>query len=975
MADFLAIYSGLKRRIIDQFPFLLGLKQGFVFRTLTAILLMLVAYVVRIEIAPVEAGLQYVTFFPAVTIAALIGGYSSGLLATLIGIVLATLVFTPPFYSLSIEAVRHSFWPNLVFLTDGAVVSFAIEALQRYSQKYSNELKISKSIQEALEASKQNYEHLATNIPVGVYLLRTNKSGRFSFDYVSSRFCELLNVTAEDVFLDPQIPFVNIHPEDIETILSKNQLAVQTITPFLWEGRVLINDHVRWLNIESKPENQENGEFLWVGLVTDITERKKVEQQLKLTQYVTDHAPYSIFWVDEQARICYVNEAVCKEHGFTKDELLKMSIPDFDPEFPAEAWPSHWQELKQKGNLNFETRHTRDDGTIYSIEVSANYVKFGDLELNVAYNKDITERKLTEMELRIAATAFESNESMIITDDKGVILRVNKAFTESTGYKAEEIVGQTPRLLKSGRHDSEFYKEMWDTLTSTGVWQGEIWDRRKNGEIYPKMLSITAVKTKSGIVTNYVGSHIDITERKGAEEKIHQLAFHDPLTGLPNRLLLLDRLQQTLTSGARSGRSGALLFIDLDNFKNINDTYGHFTGDLLLKQVAERLVTCVRDGDTVSRLGGDEFVIMLKELNELVINAAEEAETVGEKVLLALRKPYHFENNELYNTASIGVTVFSGDQVDSEELLKRADIAMYQGKKEGRNNLHFFDPQMQQTINLRVKIERDLNKALELGQLELYYQIQVNDFQTDGSLLPLGAEVLIRWNHPESGLVSPVQFIPLAEETGLIVPIGEWVLDTACAQLKKWEKHENTRNLLLSVNVSPNQFRHKYFLIQLMNIIRHHAINPNLLKLELTENMLLESIEETVSIMNELKTIGVRTSLDDFGTGYSSLRYLKLLPLDQIKIDQSFIRDITTSQNDAAIVQTIIAMSELLGLKVIAEGVETEMQREFLSLRGCIVYQGYLFGKPMPIDQFEEHLNTIGVNFLDRNMSDWDYKL
>ena len=573
----------------------------------------------------------------------------------------------------------------------------------------------------------------------------------------------------------------------------------------------------------------------------------------------------------------------------------------------------------------------------------------------VGIARDITERKKAETDLRIAATAFESQESMMITDSKGVILRVNQAFTESTGYSDEEAVGKTPRLLKSGHHDTDFYRAMWETIRLTGAWQGEIWDRRKNGEVYPIWLTISAVKGNNGVVTHYVGSHFDITERKHAEEQIKHLAFYDHLTRLPNRRLLLDRLQQALASSGRSGRKGALIFIDLDNFKTLNDTLGHDIGDLLLQQVAQRLETCLREGDSVARLGGDEFVVLLEELSKEALEAAAQAEGIGEKILITLNQPYYLGKHEHYNTPSIGITLFNEQQLQqaSEDLFKQADLAMYQAKNAGRNTLRFFDPKMQEAINARTSIEVEMRKALENHEFHLYYQIQV-----DSSRHPIGAEALIRWKHPERGLISPAQFIPLAEESGRILSIGGWVLETACAQLKTWQKNELTHGLILSINVSAKQIHQANFVAEVQAAIQRHDINPKLLKLELTESMLLVKIEATIATMNALKEIGVRISLDDFGTGYSSLQYLKRLPLYQLKIDQSFVRDIAVDENDKAIVRTIIAMAQSLNLDVIAEGVETDEQQQFLESAGCNHYQGYLFGKPVQIEQFEAQLNT-----------------
>jgi diguanylate cyclase (GGDEF)-like protein/PAS domain S-box-containing protein len=500
---------------------------------------------------------------------------------------------------------------------------------------------------------------------------------------------------------------------------------------------------------------------------------------------------------------------------------------------------------------------------------------------------DITERKKSEAELKIAATAFEAQESLMVTDASGMILRVNQSLSKITGYSVQELIGQSPRILSSGRHDQDFFKSMWNSINLNGVWQGEVFNRRKNGEIFPAYLSISAVKNAQGFVTNYVSTFADITTSKVAEEEIKHLAYYDALTGLPNRRLLMDRLMQALTFSARSGKEGALLFLDIDHFKTLNDTEGHAIGDLLLQQVAERLTAVVREGDTVARLGGDEFVVMLEDLSEVALDAAAQTEAIGEKILVAISQPYLLDKHEHHCTSSIGATLFNNHQSGIDELLKQADIAMYQAKKAGRNTLRFFDPEMQETINNRANLESELRKALERDQFQLYYQIQVNQ-----SGYALGAEVLIRWCHPERGIVSPYHFIPVAEETGLILPIGEWVLNTACAQLGLWQRNPSTEHLTLSVNVSAKQFRQPDFISQVKTAVQQHNTNPTRLKLELTESILLEHIDLTIATMIALKEIGVRFSLDDFGTGYSSLQYLKNLPLYQLKIDQSFVRDI-----------------------------------------------------------------------------------
>lgn len=563
------------------------------------------------------------------------------------------------------------------------------------------------------------------------------------------------------------------------------------------------------------------------------------------------------------------------------------------------------------------------------------------------------ERSQANQQLQIAATAFESQQGMMITDIEENILRINHTFTDITGYTAKDVRGQTPRLLSSGRHNKAFYRQMWQQINEQGKWEGEIWNKRLNGEVFPEYLTITAVKDTAGKVINYVASYTDITKTKAAASRIENLAFYDPLTQLPNRRLMHDRLNQAVASSMRSGNKGALLFIDLDNFKTLNDSLGHDYGDLLLQQVAQRLKSCIREGDSVARFGGDEFIVMLENLSAKTLDAATQTEAVAKKILTKLGHPYMLDDYEYLNTPSIGVALFSGSEVGAEEILKQADIAMYESKRMGRNMLQFFDPQMQTAISSHVQMEKDLRIALQQKQFQLYYQIQVN---ADGNAV--GAEALIRWTHPEKGLIPPLSFIPLAEETGLIIPLGQWILETACAQLQTWQQDVRFQHLSISINISARQFHQASFTTKVLAAIKAFGIDPLLLKLELTESILLNDIEDTIDKMNILKQADVLFSLDDFGTGYSSLQYLRKLPLYQLKIDQSFTRDIVEDKNDEAIVRTIIAMADSLELSVIAEGVETKAQQQLLMKMGCFNYQGYFFGKPVSIDQFEQALNS-----------------
>jgi diguanylate cyclase (GGDEF)-like protein/PAS domain S-box-containing protein len=574
----------------------------------------------------------------------------------------------------------------------------------------------------------------------------------------------------------------------------------------------------------------------------------------------------------------------------------------------------------------------------------------------VGTDLDITEKALAEQQLRIAAAAFESQQGMFVTDAHRMIQRVNRAFTAITGYSAADAVGQTPRMLSSGLHDAAFYAEMQESITCNGSWQGEIWNRRKNGEIYPQWLTITAVQNSKAKISHYVSTLTDITSRKAAENEIRQLAFFDPLTGLPNQRLLLDRVQQALMASERNGQGGALLFVDLDNFKMVNDTLGHDKGDLLLQQVAQRVAACVREGDTVARQGGDEFVVMLENLSAAPQEAAAQAELIGEKILAALNQAYLLADHVYHSTASIGVSLFNHQHNSVEELLQRADLAMYEAKSAGRNALRFFDPDMQAAVTARATLEADLRQALQHRQFRLYYQPQADQ---NGRIA--GAEALLRWQHPQRGLLLPAEFLPLAEESGLILPLGKWVLETACAQLGEWANQPAMAHLTLAINISARQLHQPDFVEQVLATLTRYDANSKRLKLELTEHLLLKDIEASMEKMQLLKACGVQFALDDFGAGYSFLSYLKRLPLDQLKLDLSFVRGALTEPDDAIITVAIVALARSLGLGVIAERVETEAQRQFLIKHECPAYQGTLFSKPLALAEFEQFLHQCEV--------------
>jgi diguanylate cyclase (GGDEF)-like protein/PAS domain S-box-containing protein len=542
----------------------------------------------------------------------------------------------------------------------------------------------------------------------------------------------------------------------------------------------------------------------------------------------------------------------------------------------------------------------------------------------------------------------------VVTDENNLIVDINPAFTELTGYTLDEVRGKNPSIFQSGMHGPAFYQEMWKSIKDTGHWQGEMWDKRRDGELHAKWISISAIHHPDGSLFRYVAQFSDISEKKRRDELIWTQANFDALTSLPNRRLLADRLSQAMSSSLRSGVYCGLLSLDLDHFKHLNDTLGHSMGDKLLIEVARRLQDCVREEDTVARMGGDEFLVVLKKLSVDQDEAALMAEQVAEKIRSELCRPYQLGEIVYNSSSSIGIVILRGHEESEEDLLSHVDAAMYQAKSRGRNTIGFFDADMQAALDKRCQLENALRVALERGEFTLYYQMQV-DYLGHAT----GAEALLRWNRPEVGMVLPEQFLAVAEETGLILPIGRWVLETACAELARWQLDPLLAELRISINVSARQFRVADFVGQVSEVLSRLGINPRRLNLELTETLVLDNVEASIAKMNRLKQLGVTFSMDDFGTGYSSLSYLSRLPMDQIKIDESFVSDMTTSARDAAMVTTIISMAQSLGMAVIAEGVETRAQREFLEHRGCRAYQGYFYETPLPVAELEAKLKII----------------
>ncbi len=700
------------------------------------------------------------------------------------------------------------------------------------------------------------------------------------------------------------------------------------------------------------------------GIVQEITaERQALEAlgaQLAFIQKITSRAPGVVYefqmWPDGRMHFPFVSAGIEQLVGITAEAMREDPNQFFNHIHRDDLpWLMHLTQVASRSlsPSQFEVRTYSKQGpqrwlqgsAVPEAQADGSVLWCGSLS-DITAHKDILER-MQQSEMRFRSLTELSSDWFWEQDAQFRFVRVDGKLESSNDLTAADYVGKTRwELGAQGVSEAEWAVHRAQLERHETFHDFELQRQGRDGR--PMWVSVNGAPIfgADGEFLGYRGTGRDITERKRAEEDIERLAFFDALTGLPNRRLLLDRLHQALESSARHTTHGALLFIDLDNFKVLNDTLGHHMGDELLKQVAERLGKCVRSVDTVARLGGDEFVVMLEGIGEIPADAASQAETVGKKILLSLNQDFDLAGQRHHSSPSIGVTLFFQHLHSLDELLKRADLAMYQAKAAGRNTLRFFDPQMQAAASARAALEADMRLGLERREFLLHYQPVV-----DVHAHVTGVEALVRWQHPTRGLVQPGEFISLAEQTGLILPLGQWVLEQACAQLVAWSQQPLTQRLTMAVNVSARQFRHPEFSNQLLTLLRISGANPYRLKLELTESLLLSDMEDAIVKMGELRSIGVNFSLDDFGTGYSSLAYLKRLPLDQLKIDQSFVRDVLSDPNDAAIARTILNLAQSLDLGVVAEGVETQGQLDFLLQSGCKAFQGYLFGRPVPIAQ------------------------
>jgi diguanylate cyclase (GGDEF)-like protein/PAS domain S-box-containing protein len=825
-----------------------------------------------------------------------------------------------------------------------------------------------KKAQQAHEQQRKLTRTLAQRVPGLVFQLRKGPSGWFSLPFTTAALQELFDVQPDEVLSNAAPVFSRILPEDYKQCWTALDRSASQLTPLVTNYRVRMSDgRIKWHAINAVPYREPDGSTVWHGFTNDITDRVHADEQLttaheqlrtrtNLMEVTLSSLSQGVMMIAPDGRVTYHNQRLLELLDLPDDLLARqptlVELVDWQHAHGHFGLDIKREDLKMWGDyshhhtLSFPPQYVRTTHKGHTLEVKTHVLEGGGWVRTFADVSDYfqAQQALERSELHLRALFDAIPDRVWLKNTEGVFIMCNPSTAQGYGRPTGGILGRTEAELSLGDNELDNY---------------EATDRRALAShepvVYEQALPLgdgvgifdvvkRAVFDRSGQAIGVLGIARNVTERKRAEEQIERLAFFDPLTGLCNRRLFHDRLAQAQVASTRHGQWAAVCFIDLDNFKDLNDTQGHDQGDLLLKQVSQRLQAAVREQDTVARLGGDEFVLLLEELGSAEDQAALYANNVGQKLLDALTVPYALGRGPHHNTPSIGITLFRDHNERVEDILKRADLAMYQSKSAGRNTVRFFDPHMQEVVQRRSELERDLRQALAQGELQLYSQAVVN-----ASGQPTGHEALLRWLHPTRGMVSPAEFIPVAEQTGLILAIGDWVLRAACQRLVSWGNHPATTAWTMAVNLSARQLRQSDFVQRVRAVLADTGANPHLLKLELTESLLLHDVEDTILKMDELARLGIRFSLDDFGTGYSSLSYLKRLPLSVLKIDQSFVRDLLTDPNDAAIARTIMQLAQSLDLKVVAEGVETEGQMHMLQRMGCESFQGYLFGRPAPI--------------------------
>ncbi len=772
----------------------------------------------------------------------------------------------------------------------------------------------------------------------------------FRFSFVSARAEHILGYPVEAWYAEG-FWAAHIHPDDRASTVDYCARQTTDGADHAFEYRMMARDgRVVWLKDSVTVRTSNGRPVALFGIMVDISDLKHAQQaaaeDAHFFEQLGDTIPSPIFWKDAKGRYRGCNKAFEDYVGIARCELIGRTVYDIAPRDLADVYAAADQALFESGGVQtYEAGVQYHDGSKHEVAFyKATFSqKDGSLGGLVGVMLDITGRKRAEENLKLSSTVFEnSTQGILITDALQRILTVNRSFCEITGYAPHEVAGQTPAVLHSGRQETAFYQKMWKAINEEGQWSGEMWNRRKSGEVFAEHLSITRVLNESGEVANYIGIFSDISQYKDAQHQIERLSFYDGLTGLPNRAFLHDRLHQALSHAQRNGQRFALLAIDLDRLTHINDSLGHHIGDRLLLATGERLQCVLRGADSLSRHIGDEFVVIMDEPDE-----PHAAADLAERLLAELARVFILEGHEVSISACIGISMYPEDGDTPDMLLKNADVALHHAKGLGGGRYQFFRQEMNLASAERLQIESNLHQAIQRNELRIFYQPQVDL----GTGRIIGMEALVRWLHPEMGMVSPARFIPIAEETGQIVDIGRWVLREACRQARRW--HDNGYpDLRVAVNVSAYQLTRDDFADQVRQALQESGLAPDQLELELTESMIMRRTERVISVMAQLRGMGVKFSIDDFGTGYSSLAQLNSFPIDKLKIDQSFVRGIGAAGNGSAITCAIIALGRSLDLMVIAEGVETSEQQQFLVENGCHGMQGYLFSRPLPVQDF-----------------------
>ena len=799
-----------------------------------------------------------------------------------------------------------------------------------------------KHLFEDIARREERFRTIVTQVPGAVF--RISPDG--PVDFVADTIEEISGYPAAQ-FMRGSIEAWSdmIHPDDRRLHHRAVSQAVNTGKPYEIEYRIIDKaGREHWVEENGQPQPNANPQARWIdGIISDISERKhnemRIEALLAEQSAILDNVMFGVMFVRDR-RIVSVNRRCEELFGYAPGEMTGKSTAIAFPsqeEF-IEAGERQYPSLTQGNYFSEERQYRRKSGELFWCLLSGCAIDASrPHDGSIWVYADISERKQAEEKLRLSATVLEhiADGVMVIGTD-GRIVAINPAFTQITGYTESEAIGQDSSLTKSSRHDEAFYKALWEELHQVGFWRGEIWNLRKNGELYLEWLTVSAVRDNSGLTTHYVGVFSDITKVKESQEQLDHMAHHDPLTSLPNRLLFHDRLHHALQRAGREAQQLAILFIDLDRFKNVNDTLGHHIGDELLKQVAKAFTSRLREGDTLARLGGDEFIVLLEG-----VDGALGAAHVAEKLVSMFEQPFIVSDYELFVTASVGISLYPNDATDLNMLIRNADVAMYQAKARGRNNFQFYAPSMTGEGVERLRLEAMLRRSIEKGEIFIAYQPQV---EIDSGRL-IGVEALVRWQNPELGLVPPIRFIPLAEDTGFINQLGKWVLEQSCEQMIRWEQ-AGLYVPKMAVNLSAKQFERGSISSMVNEILRGSGLAADRLQLEVTESVIMNT-GDALNFINDLHSIGVGLAIDDFGTGYSSLAYLKQLPVQTLKIDRSFIKDISTDINDEAITIAIIQLGKSLNLSVVAEGVETDDQASFLLRHGCNMAQGFFYSKPV----------------------------